>query len=65
MRCNAEPIIVWADLPTPDVVVVRHEGGAMTVIADPAVPRAIVVKVASWDVDILDASVASVALDDA
>jgi hypothetical protein len=29
-----DPLIVRADLPTPDVVVVRHSSGAVTVFAD-------------------------------
>lgn len=37
-----EPVILWAELPTPDVVVVQHVGGAVTVVADPGVPRTLV-----------------------
>lgn len=41
----AEPDIVWADLPTPDVVVVQSPGGAVTVVADLKVPAAVVLMI--------------------
>ncbi len=50
MRDNAVPVIVWAELPTPDVVVVQHATGAVTVLADPAVSPAVVEAIAAHGV---------------
>ena len=33
-----DPLIVRAEMPTPDIIIVQHPGGELTVIADPAVP---------------------------
>lgn len=38
MSLNASALIVRADLPTPDIVAVRHESGLMTVFADSSLP---------------------------
>lgn len=59
MRHTADQVvIVWADLPTPDVVVVRHPSGAVTVVADHAVPRPFVDQVASRNVASFGAGIA-------
>lgn len=42
-----DPLIVRAHLPTPDIVIVQHPGGELTVIADPAVPDQRVAEIAS------------------
>lgn len=33
------PLIVRVELPTPDIVVIRHRDGELTVLADPSVPE--------------------------
>lgn len=39
MSPDAPTLIVRADLPTPDIVAVRHESGLMTVFADARLPK--------------------------
>jgi hypothetical protein len=41
---DASALIVRADLPTPDIVAVRHESGLITVFADASLPEDDVVK---------------------
>lgn len=47
-------MIFRAELPTPDVVIVRHAGGKVTVVAHPAVPDSTVAIAAAAELDDLD-----------
>lgn len=42
-----DPLIVRAEMETPDIIIVQHPGGELTVIAHPSVPDDQVEKVAS------------------
>lgn len=42
-----DPLIVRAELRTPDIVLVRHPGGQLTIIADTTIPDATVEFVAA------------------
>lgn len=48
---RSDPLIVRAELPTPDVVVIRHASGKVTVFADTSLPDETIDDLLDFDPD--------------